>query len=134
MWIAICSLIGMVKNLAKIGALVVILIAVITFTLSLKGGNSDDNNKSINTGTITLTLQDDILDGENVVYRFHAVGMEGIQTFLGEEKAESDGVTEVEFDSGSSTKNIMITRIKSGNKKRQTIAVDSPNLTLDFRR
>lgn len=126
--------VGMIKNFAKIGALVVIFIAVIAFTLSLNGNTNATINNKVQKGTLTLSITDNITNNEKVFYQLHSVGMEGIQTFLGEKEAQQSGVTKIEVEANTSISNLMVTRIRAGNKKRQTIGVNDTSLSIDFRR
>ena len=112
----------------------VIFIAVIAFTLSLNGNTNATSNDKVQKGMLTLSITDHITNNEKVFYQLHSVGMEGIQTFLGEKEAQQSGLTRIEVEANASMSNLMVTRVRGGNKKRQTIAVNDTSLSIDFKR
>lgn len=124
----------MIKNLARLGTFVIVLIAVIAFTLNLKGSAKSKEGVNLNAAYITVSVLDKAEDSDSVIYEFHSVGSEGIDKLLGKQKADPSGNTKIEIDNSVEVSSIMVTRIKSGKKKRQTISVEGHQLTVDFSR
>ncbi len=124
----------MIKNLARLGTFVIVLIAVIAFTLNLKGSAKSKENVDLSNTYITVSIFDKAEGSDSVVYEFHSVGSEGIDKLLGKQKADPSGTTKIELDNSVEIAALMVTRIKSGKKKRQTVSAEGNQLTVDFSR